>query len=221
LHFEKSAELFSREGRVRTNFEVTEELDELLADRNKVIAVGELHVVDEAGAPVSYPDAVSILRTPTSATQKRIRYAVFDVLEIDGEDYREKPYWDRMEAAKRLFTGKYAFPAVVERDGASEVKRLWKEAVEDHGYEGLVLTFGERYENEERIKVKPLFTQDLIVGGIEVSEAHPNMMGSLILFYMDKDNNYRYAGKVGTGFTMQDRKEWYSFAKANEVNVNA
>ena len=43
-------------------------------------------------------------------------------------------------------------------------------------------------------------------------------MGNLILAYIDKDENFRYAGRVGTGFKHSDREEWLSWALKNKAS---
>lgn len=213
------SKIFSRVGRVRRYFPVTDEADKLLSKNKKVIAFGELHVVDSNGIPISYPNAISILRKPeTEEDEKNIRFAVFDLFEVDGKNKFDKNYWKRMEEVKELFgKGKYVYPVVVEKDGIELVKKMWKEVTGNKGYEGLVITLlGNGIEKEKRIKVKPLFSQDLCVIAIEYSPEH-KWMSNLMLAYIDRNHNYRYAGHVGTGFTENERKEWYRFANINKV----
>jgi ATP-dependent DNA ligase len=140
--------LYSRAGRVRTDFPVTEEIKQLGTE--DLIAIGELHVVDDQGLPIPYPDAVSTLRVPTPETENRIRLAIFDILATDNVVLEDMPYETRVQSIREKFgKGKFVHPAIFAINEPDAVKRLWDEMVQGKGYEGLVITYEEDGEEKE------------------------------------------------------------------------
>jgi len=212
-------EFLSREGRVRTDMPLTREALSLVSGKGKVIAIGELHVVSPGGQPIPYPQAVSILRDPKGPEdEERIHFLVFDLMETDGKDWFKTSYSDRVAEITKLFTGSKIYPAFVHKGSPDLLDSMWADVNANKGFEGIFLTIlGPDFEAESRIKIRPQFPQDLVVIAVQPSEAHEGWMGALVLAYMDVDGSFRYAGKVGTGFTQKDREEWLDWAETNQV----
>lgn len=206
----------SKNGRVRTNFPLTDELRSFISQHNinELIAVGELYVELDTGEILSYPKALSILRKPKSLLEeKQIKLMIFDIINIDGEDFLRKKVIDRIYFIKKFFqTGNY-FNTVTIFD-TQNIDIAYEQVLEEKGWEGLVLVF----DDNVRIKVKPILSVDAIVVGIEISPKNPNMMKSLKLAFMNRDGLFVFDSSVGTGFSLEERKEWYTWAEDNMVD---
>jgi len=208
--------LASLEGRILTNLPVTDEISRKLNGKNNTILIGELYGVDNEGNELPFNKTLSLVRKPTSTEdEQRIRIAIFDVLKFDGKDISDMPYWQRSTVITNTFkNGTYANPVYTKEGDVSIVKKLWDQAVIDDNHEGLVVRADHTY------KLKPIKTADLAVMGIETSDKHPNWAGSLLLAFVDDNNRFLDAGKVGTGLTLKDREDWYIWANKYGVSQN-
>jgi len=208
------ARLVSFEGRVRRNLPLLDEAARKLRGKGPSTFVVELYGVDEQENELPYPEAISLLRKPEKEEdEKRIRAAVFDVLEYDGTAVSKQDYWKRLTIATNVFgNGSYINPVYATENGESTVEKLWNQQVLKEGHEGLVIRVDDTY------KIKPVNTFDLAVTGVEVSKTHPEWAGALLLAFMDGEGIFRDAGKVGTGLTQKDREEWLAWAKKYKVS---
>jgi hypothetical protein len=208
-----SAKTVSLEGRIRRDLPLTDEVERLLRGKGESIFVVELYGVDERGDELPYPKAISLLRKPRDeGDEKRIRAAALDVLRYDGKDLTSVSYWKRLTIATNIFgNGTYISPVYATEDGESTVERLWEQQVLTEGHEGLVVRTDDIY------KIKPVNTLDLAVIGVERSKGHPELVGALLLAFMDEEGNFLDAGKVGSGLTQKDREDWIEWAGQYKV----
>ena len=169
---------------------------------------GEIVAFDDAGRPsferlqrrmhVSSPSAVRRLMGSTPVV-----YAIFDLLYLDGRSLMELPYRERRALLERLELGGPAWrvPAVHPQQG---VRLL--EATRVQGLEGVVAKrLDSRYEPGRRtgawVKVKHTLRQELVIGGWLPGEGRrAQRIGALLMGYYEH-GTFRYAGRVGTGFT--------------------
>jgi len=207
--------LLSKNGRVRTDLPVTNELKTLLDGKriNELVAVGELYVLEKPGTVMSYPKAISILRAPKDLEdENKIHLMIFDIISIDGKNYLEKPIFSRINLIQRLFKGARISPVTVFQ--TRDFEKAWRTVLsEKNMWEGLVIVF----EDGTRIKVKPVLTVDLAVVGVELSKRDPTKMGALQLAYMNGEGLFVFDSKVGSGFTDQEREEWLEWAEEHEI----
>jgi len=210
----REARLVSLAGRVRKGLPLTDEATRKLRGKGPSTFVMELYGVDDQDNELPYPQAISLLRKPkTEQEAQRIRAAVFDVLQYDGKDISKEPYWKRLTIATNIFgNGTYVKPVYATEDGASTVERLWNQQVLTEGHEGLVVRTDDHY------KIKPVTTFDLAVIGIEKSKSHPEWAGALLLAFMDEQERFLDAGKVGSGLTHKDREDWIKWANRYKVD---
>lgn len=141
-------------------------------------------------------------------------YHIFDLIRYDGEDLIHTPLVER----KKLLI-KAVNPG--ERLTIVPFKLVDNQTVKDHfleyvkqGYEGAILKNTQSfYEPEKRsgqwLKVKREDTVDVFVIGATKSEALP--FGALMM-----ERNGKYFGKVGTGFSDQDRRDILNFLGENK-----
>jgi bifunctional non-homologous end joining protein LigD len=171
---------------------------------------GEIVAFDEAGKPsfarlqrrmhVTSPAAVRRLVASTPVV-----YAIFDLLYLDGHSLMELPYARRREQLEALELGGPAWRVPAAHPGEGS---LLLEATRAQGLEGIVAKrLDSRYEPGRRsgawLKIKHTRTQELVIGGWIPGEGRRlERIGALLMGYYE-DSRFRYAGRVGTGFTEQ------------------
>jgi len=169
---------------------------------------GEIVAFDDAGRPsferlqrrmhVVSPSAVRRLQSSTP-----VLYAIFDLLYLDGRSLMARSYTERREALEslRLSGPAWRVPAAHSSGG----KRLL-EATREQGVEGLVAKRRDSpYEAGRRsgawVKIKNVIRQELVIGGWIPGEGRrQSRIGALLMGYYE-EGAFRYAGRVGTGFT--------------------
>jgi bifunctional non-homologous end joining protein LigD len=171
---------------------------------------GEIVAFDEQGRPsfgrlqhrmhVTSPAAVRRLAASTPVV-----YAIFDLLYLDGHSLTELPYTERRARLESLELSGPAWRVPAARPG--EGVRLL-EATGAQGLEGIVAKrLDSRYEPGRRtgawLKIKHTLRQELVIGGWIPGEGRrSDRIGALLMGYY-QDGAFRYAGRVGTGFTEQ------------------
>lgn len=140
------------------------------------------------------------------ARQVPVAYLVFDLLHLDGRSTLALPYAKRrallegLGLAGRCWQTPPAFTGVT---GADMLR-----VAADQGLEGLVAKrLDSRYRpglrSGEWRKVKRLYRQEVVVGGISPGKgARAGKIGSLLVG-VQFEHGLAYAGRVGTGFTEQ------------------
>ena len=132
-------------------------------------------------------------------------YVIFDLLYLDGHSTIRLSFEERRELLEELELNGSAWRTPAYHRG--EGKALL-EATKNLGIEGIVAkkldcpyTPGARASHW--IKVKNVHTQDVVIGGWTPGEGgRSSSLGSLAVGVME-DDELKYAGKVGTGFTEQ------------------
>jgi bifunctional non-homologous end joining protein LigD len=146
-------------------------------------------------------------RTSFEALQQRgerrvsVFLYVFDVLHLAGHDTTALP----LRARKALLRGALAFHGPVRftphRNEAGEA--LFRDACRK-GWEGLIAKRADapyvHGRSRDWLKFKCSAEQELVIGGFTAPKGSRMDLGALLLGYYD-DGRFRYAGKVGTGFT--------------------
>ena len=148
------------------------------------------------------------------------RYVVFDLLWLDGQDLRRRPLEERRELLESLLAHAQAPLEVAERVGGSQEEAL--EVARKHGWEGLLAKRkGSTYtgtRSADWLKLKLLGSEELaIVGWTPQSKGAPEI--GALLVATRRDGNWRYAGKVGTGFTDKVRTGLLRLLRADEVTA--
>jgi len=177
----------------------------------EVLLDGELVAIDESGRPsfqrlqrrMHVRDEAAVRRL---ARQVPVVYMAFDIVWLDGRLVTELPYDDRRRLLEALdLAGRsWQTPAVSAGDGAAALATS-----EELGFEGIVAKRRRsRYETGRRSsawrKVKHQLRQELVVGGwVPGKGGREGRIGALLLGYYD-GGELRYAGRVGTGFTVAE-----------------
>lgn len=134
---------------------------------------------------------------------------VFDLLHLNGTDLTKLPLTERKEKLEALLPKagqsvlRYSEHFTV--DGAEMYKQVCAE-----GLEGIVSKLADAPYLPGRqktwLKVKCSLRQEFIIVGYSGAKSGERALGALYLSYR-KDGTLRYAGKVGTGFTMKSASE--------------
>ncbi len=175
---------------------------------HEAVLDGEIVAFDDAGRPsferlqrrmhVTAPNAVRRLMASTPVV-----YAMFDLLYLDGHSLIDLPYTERRARLESLELSGPAWrvPAAHPGDGA----RLL-EATRSQGLEGVVAKrLDTRYEPGRRsgawLKIKNTLRQEMVIGGWIPGEGRRTARIGALLMGVHENGAFRYAGRVGTGFT--------------------
>jgi DNA ligase D-like protein (predicted ligase) len=128
-------------------------------------------------------------------------YYVFDLLYADGRDVRSLPLEERRAQLAGLL--RWKAPLHMTADMTGDGAALLAKACRD-GWEGLIAKrVGTPYvstRSRDWLKLKCTRAQELVIGGFTAPRGSRTDLGALLVGHFDGDR-FRYAGKVGTGFT--------------------
>src|SRR6185312_15149177 len=140
---------------------------------------------------------------------KGIQGYIFDLLYLNGEDITSKKLIGRKAQLSQILAK--AKPPLHFSDHLESSPDLLENACKI-GAEGLVskkkdsLYQGRRTNNW--VKSKCGLEQEFVIGGFMLAKNHSKAIGALLLGYY-KNQEFTYAGKVGTGFSQQLAKDIY------------
>lgn len=175
---------------------------------------GEMVVPDESGR-TDFQALQSYVKRPTG---KSLVYMVFDLLALEGEDFRERPLIERKTKLAEILEGAPDCLKVsrhVEGKGKESLK-----AAEKAGFEGIVAKRasspyrGER--NGDWVKLKCYLRQEFVLGGCTRTGKKEGVSALLLGVYEDK--SFRYAGRAGTGLTLKEGAELYEKLKGYGIS---
>jgi bifunctional non-homologous end joining protein LigD len=162
-----------------------------------LVVDGEVVVLDDEGAP----------RFQLLQGGGNEQLVLFDILWLDGEDLRKRPYADRRRILETLCSKApkgVALSRQLETNGKDALKYAARA-----GWEGIIAkkrtSLYEGRRSKEWLKVKALHQQELVIVGWNPSTSTDFDIGSLHLA-VNENGVLRYAGKVGTGFNAKMRK---------------
>jgi bifunctional non-homologous end joining protein LigD len=174
---------------------------------------GEIVAEDEKGVP-----RFQLLQGGTN----REKMIVFDILWLDGEDLRRRPYTERRATIEKILRRAPAGVELAQTLDMSGAEALQRAA--GGGWEGIIAkrrtSVYEGRRSKEWLKVKALNEQELAIIGYTLSSATTREIGALHLGYLGDDGAMHYAGKVGTGFSSKLRIELRDRLAKDEVPVS-
>jgi bifunctional non-homologous end joining protein LigD len=184
---------------------VVEAVTEL--DCRDAILDGEVVALDETGRP-----SFQLLQAYEKGEQRPpLFYYVFDLLQLDGVDWRARPLTERKAKLKELLedapeTIRYSVPFDAPLEDLLEQARSF-------GLEGLLGKQADsRYETGRRsgawIKLKLISSQEFVIGGYTPPAGGRKYFGAIIVGYFS-DDDLCFAAKVGSGFSEKSLKELY------------
>src|SRR5688572_28858718 len=171
---------------------------------------GEVVAVDEHGMP-----RFELVRTAMRRWPERLVYYAFDLLHLDGADYRGEPLEARRALLRHALDGAPAqlqLSEEYEGDGAEFFK-----AAERMGLEGIVSKRrGSRYKSgnsPDWLKTKCFFESELEVIGVEKSQSGQ----SVALLAAREGQGHRYVGDAALGLRHAERDVFWAYVRANET----
>jgi ATP-dependent DNA ligase len=126
-----------------------------------------------------------------------VSYHVFDIMWLDGRDLRALPLEERLAVLQQL-----PLSGPLRRVEPVTDSSPWERA-EREGWEGVIAKRRDSpYEHRRSrnwLKMKCELSQNFIVGGFTDPQGKRVGLGALLVGYY-KDNDFVFAGKIGTGF---------------------
>jgi ATP-dependent DNA ligase len=170
---------------------------------------GEIYVATDSDRRPRVHDVVSVLRQPQSEDDlERIRFAVFDILAIDGLT-RESPYVEKFQWLQSTFDKTTRIHPVETRrlKGHREIEQQFRQWVAEQGAEGVVV----RSESAGNFKIKPKHNIDaVVIGFTESTDDREGLLHDLLLGIARQDGSVQVLCRVGGGFTDENRREFLS-----------
>ena len=181
-------------------FERKELINELITLLDKEgILVGEIFNFKENERTRSF-DLVKNLKNNDSS----IKIVVFDIINYDGTSY-EKNLWDeKKELIDKLFSKGKNILSIKEIEVSSrkDIQTEFEDRVINKNQEGLIV----RGFNGPIFKIKPKLTFDFVVLGYSLGYSDNfNLLKELLFGIMIEKNKFLIVGKVGGGFTIEQR----------------
>lgn len=203
------AVILNRSGRVRSGLPCINEAIKVLQKYGirQAVIPSELYVFDEK-KKTRVNDLVNAL-----ADEKKIgtlRLACYDILEMDGKEYKPDNYGEVLEELdKMLKGGKLIHPVdwTVAKNN-SEVKKLFAQWVEKEASEGLVV----RSEMPFVWKIKPRHNIDaVVIGFTEGTGDAKGQVRTMLLALMPEEGKYQVVTRVGGGMTEKQKRELFTY----------
>ncbi len=162
---------------------------------------GEVVIADQSGKS-DFQALQSYMKNPEGNS---LRYVVFDILALDGEDLRAKPLIERKKILSKLL-----------KKMPSEI--IESKYVRGKGSESFAAACGLKLEgivgkrtdseysgtrNGDWIKIKCSNRQEFVIGGYTRTDKKKSGVSALLLGVYDNEK-LRYSGRVGTGITAKE-----------------
>jgi bifunctional non-homologous end joining protein LigD len=176
---------------------------------HSAILDGEIVAFDAHGRP-SFATLQRRMHVGSPAQVKRlakaspVTYMIFDVLWLDGHSLIELPYAERRELLDELALSGESWQTPEHLSGSGEDVLA---ATAEQGLEGVVAkrldsAYAPGARSTSWVKIKNFGRQELVIGGWIAGEGRrERRIGALLMGVYDVDGAFRYAGRVGTGFS--------------------
>ncbi|WP_343694653.1 DNA ligase D [Flavobacterium sp.] len=181
--------------------------DELAKIDHTVVLDGEV-VVEDAGGRTDFQMLQNYLKTGIG----NLKYYVFDLLNLDGNDLTELSLLERKELLKILFN-KYSFSNIFysEHTVGNGIEQF--EKARQQKSEGIIAKKADSHylaskRSNEWLKIKLSNEEEAIIIGITEPKNSRKFFGALLLGQFN-GKQLQYIGKCGTGFTESVLKELY------------
>jgi bifunctional non-homologous end joining protein LigD len=212
-----SVQLFSRnELSFNTNFKpVVEELKKI---KHTVVLDGEVVVEDKSGR-----SDFQMLQNYIKTGKGILKYYVFDILTLDGNDVTDLSLLERKELLQLLLKKQKLSNIFYSEHIQQEGMRLYELAAKNKS-EGIMAkkadspySIGQR--SNAWLKIKISQQEEAIIIGVTESKKSRNYFGALLLGQYN-GKTLKYIGKCGTGFTEATLKDLYKKFQANFTDAS-
>jgi bifunctional non-homologous end joining protein LigD len=176
-----------------------------VADQPSRTLVLDGEVVAFDGDQTSFSRLQQRLGVTSPAPERVVAYpvvlCVFDLLELDGEDLRDRPLLER----------RMRLTEAIRASAALQLSEAWRDHSQRRfdqacraGWEGLIAKRAQAPyasgRSRDWLKLKCVWEQEFVIGGYTDPAGSRTDFGALLVGYND-EGGLRYAGKVGTGYT--------------------
>ncbi|MGO9088468.1 MAG: non-homologous end-joining DNA ligase [Candidatus Sulfotelmatobacter sp.] len=150
-----------------------------------------------------------------------VLYYAFDLLYLDGDDWRRVPLEDRKRKLASLVV---AGDVVRYSDHYEQRGKALFERARQMGLEGIVAkkrtSFYEERRSREWLKIKIRHRLECVVGGYTEPEGSRAHFGSLVLGLYDRQRRLIHVGQVGSGFDEDTLEQMWKVLKKLETKKN-
>lgn len=197
------------------SFPELDALGEALRSFDSVVLDGELVAFDEAGQPSFSKMQQRMHVSDRSEAARRANlvpaiYVIFDLLHLNGNDTFSLPFMDRRRLLEQVIEDGPSWRlSTVHEGGGAELLKV----VTDQHLEGLIAkrrdsSYQVGKRSQQWRKIKPRRRQEFVVGGWLAGDGNrSSTFGSVHVGYYE-DDQFRYAGRVGSGFNEAELGEW-------------
>ncbi|MGV3698031.1 DNA ligase D [Flavobacterium sp.] len=190
--------------------------EELKKMHHTAILDGEVVVEDASGRSDFH-----LLQNNIKTGKGTLKYYVFDLLNLDGNDTTGLPLLQRKELLKILLDKHKLSNIFYSEHRSGKGLALYDKAVKNK-HEGIIAkktdslySVGQR--TTEWLKIKISQQEEAIIVGITESKSSRNYFGALLLAQYE-GKKLKYIGKCGSGFTESDLRELHSQFKPHFIN---
>jgi len=150
-----------------------------------------------------------------------VLYYAFDLLYLDGYDWRKVPLEERKKKlASLLYTG----DAVRYSDHYENQGKALFEMAREKGLEGILAKKRDSIYQERRsaewLKIKIRHQLEAVIGGYTEPEGSRAHFGSIVLGLYDKKGHLIHVGQAGSGFNQKSLAEIWKMLKKRETKQN-
>jgi len=199
--------------RVYLGLPVNHDLEQLLKkhDIKEVLLVGELF--GSTHDPIDFSkrsriyDLAHLRRNPSSQEDlERIGFKAFDILEINGEKWNDRPFQERFTKLQSLFPEEGRVSLVKTRifKNPYDILEFYRKEVIENHHEGIIIRTG-----NIAYKIKPVHVIDValiaIAEGREGTKIGKNQLASSLVALRYPDGKYQILSRVGGGLTDEMR----------------
>lgn len=205
-------------GTVRVGLPFLDEAAKLLSQGGvkEAMIAGELYVARE-DRRTRVHDIVSLAGKPTAVAElAQIRFAAFDLISLNGAPpaaaFRDT--WGQL--TKFLGNGQQIHPVEAQWVNKPDaIRDLYAQWVEKEGAEGIVV----RSTAAGSFKIKPRHNLDVaVVGFAESAGERSGLLHDMLVAVLRREGTFHVLGRVGGGFSDEQRKEMLSDLKDMVVN---
>ncbi len=204
--------LFNYSGRVVTGLPVFEDVAKALSNVDSAILACELYLPDDTGRSRVY--AVTGALGEGGDALKRLKIAVFDILELNGESQQDLPFEDVHKLLEMHIPADGPFHRVDNRKIKSDdVAAFFNDVVREKGHEGVVA----RSVDHSVYKIKPRHSIDAVIIGFTQQLDNPKAVSALLTALMRPDGTFQVFSRVGSGLNDDERARLYETLRPLEV----
>ena len=202
----KNVELFSRNELSFTKSfnSITKSLKEISHD---CVLDGEVVIEDKNGR-----SDFQLLQNFRKTGSGELKYYVFDILNLDGNDTRNLKLLERKELLKLLLENNpienVFYSDHILENGEAFFKKAVQKQLEGIMGKSAISPYRSGKRSREWLKIKHTLQEEVVIAGITAPKGSRNYFGALVLSQYF-NNKLTYVGNCGTGFSEETLKDLY------------